>query len=285
MKLIAQVKLLPTPEQANALRKTLEVSNTACNHISNQAWEYRTFRQFPLHKLTYRKVREMFQLSAQVVVRCISKVADAYKIDRKTKRTFKPHGAIAFDNRILSYILEQKEISIWTVDGRQRIPFTCGKRQTELLKKRSKKEQRFARQENHRISKELVQRAKDTRRGIALEDLQGIRERVTVRRSQRRKHHSWSFYDLRQKIVYKAERAGIPVLFVNPKNTSRTCPSCGCIDKTNRKSQSLFSCVKCEFSGFADAIAAENIRGFAVNQAHVSNRSGSGTRPRPLAAG
>lgn len=134
MKLTAQVKLLPSPEQGRALRKTLEVANAACNFMSHQAWEHKTLRQFPLHKLTYRDVRDRFALTAQVVVRCISKVADAYKIDRKTKRTFKPHGAIAFDNRILSCHLERKEVSIWTVDGRQRILFLAGKRQLELLR-------------------------------------------------------------------------------------------------------------------------------------------------------
>lgn len=101
--------------------------------MSHQAWEHKIFRQFSLHKLTYRDVRDRFALAAQVVFRCISKVADAYKMDRKTKRRFKPHGAIGFDNRILSYQLERKEVSIWTVDGRQRIPFSAGKRQLELL--------------------------------------------------------------------------------------------------------------------------------------------------------
>ncbi|MBK7452987.1 MAG: hypothetical protein IPJ46_04490 [Anaerolineales bacterium] len=105
MKLIAQIKLLPAPEQAQALRKTLEVANAACNYISQQAWDNQTFKQFPIHKLTYYAVKEMFGLTAQVAVRCISKVADAYKLDRKVKRTFKPHGAIAFDDRILTYKL------------------------------------------------------------------------------------------------------------------------------------------------------------------------------------
>jgi predicted transposase len=132
MKLTAQIKLLPSPEQANALRKTLAVANTACNYISQQAWENQTFRQFPHHKL-YRDTRDLLQLSAQVVVRCISKVADAYKLDRQTQRRFKPHGAIAFDNRILSYNLGRQEVSLWTVDGRQRIPFSAGARQRELL--------------------------------------------------------------------------------------------------------------------------------------------------------
>jgi len=133
MKLIAQIKLLPTPEQAQALRQTLEVANTACNYISNQAWDNQTFRQFSLHRLTYYAVKEMFQLAAQMVVRCVSKVADAYKLDHKEKRAFKPYGAIAFDNRILTWHLENKFVSIWTVAGRASIPFTCGKRQAELL--------------------------------------------------------------------------------------------------------------------------------------------------------
>ena len=134
MKLIAQIKLLPTPEQAQALRKTLEVANAACNYISDQAWESQTFRQFPLHKLTYYSVKEIFDLTAQMVVRAISKVADAYRLDRKVKRTFKPHGAIAFDNRILTYKLDRLELNIWTVAGRQKMSFACGQRQLELLK-------------------------------------------------------------------------------------------------------------------------------------------------------
>jgi IS605 OrfB family transposase len=66
-------------------------------------------------------------------VRCIAKVADAYKLDRKTQRTFQPHGAVPYDDRILSYNLKGSEISIWTLDGRQAIPFVCGERQRELL--------------------------------------------------------------------------------------------------------------------------------------------------------
>ncbi|MBK8420938.1 helix-turn-helix domain-containing protein [Candidatus Villigracilis saccharophilus] len=89
MKLTAQIKLLPTPEQAQALRKTLEVANAACNHISEQAGS-QTFKQFPIHNLL--SCQGNVWLDRQVV-RCISKVADAYKLDRKVKRTFKPHGA------------------------------------------------------------------------------------------------------------------------------------------------------------------------------------------------
>lgn len=349
MKLIAQIKLLPSPEQHNALRKTLEVANSACNYISTQAWDSKTFRQFPIHNLTYYDVKEMFQLTAQMVVRCVSKVADAYKLDKKTKRTFKPHGAIAFDNRILTYKLDRMELNIWTVDGRQKMSFVCGKRQLELLKgqhgesdlclvkgvfylmvvcevetpkpidvegilgidmgianiavssdgkefqgksmkgvryrhrqlrqklqakgtkssrrllkKLSGKERRFATWVNHNISKQIVEIAKDTNRSIAIEDLGGIRARVTARRSQRATLHSWSFFQLRTFLEYKSELAGVSIVAVDPRNTSRTCPECGHIAKANRKSQSVFLCVNCGYSQNADYVASVNIRRRAV---------------------
>jgi putative transposase len=106
MKLTAAIQLLPTPQQADALRRTLETANAACNYISQLAWESQTFRQFPLHRLSYQSVRETFHLAAQLAVRCIAKVAHAYKLDRKRQRTFQPHGAVPYDDRILSYNLK-----------------------------------------------------------------------------------------------------------------------------------------------------------------------------------
>jgi IS605 OrfB family transposase len=366
MKLVAKVKLLHDPNQAAILRETMITANRVCNYISDQAWEHKTFRQFPLHKLTYHDVRKKFPLTAQVVVRCISKVADAYKRDTRTRRVFRLLGAITYDNRILSYHLETSEVSIWTVAGRLRIPFACGERQRELLKgqrgesdlvcindqfylfatcdveepepanvedvlgvdlgivnlasdsdgenfsgdmvernrrkyehrrrnlqrkgtksakrklkKLSGRQARFQTYVNHVISKRLVQKAQGTGRAIALEDLKGIRDRVTVRRKQRSKHSNWSFFQLRNFIEYKAKRAGVPVILVDPKNTSRTCPVCGCIDKNNRKTQAFFSCVSCGYSAPADTVAARNIRARAVvNLPMVSNLTGSGTSCR-----
>ena len=77
MKLTAQLKLQTTPEQSDVLRRTMELANAACHYIGERAWETETFRQFELHKLCYRAVREQFGLGAQAAVRCISKVADA----------------------------------------------------------------------------------------------------------------------------------------------------------------------------------------------------------------
>jgi transposase len=88
--------------------------------------------------------------------------------------------------------------------------------------------------------------------------------------------HSWSFHDLRSKIAYKGQRYGVPVVAVDPRNTSRTCPVCGCIDKRNRPSQALFSCVQCGFSAHADYIAAVNIGSrAAVNRPYAGSDLGS----------
>ncbi len=154
---------------------------------------------------------------------------------------------------------------------RAKLQSNGSKASKRLLKKRSKKERRFATNVNHTISKRVVEKAKGTGRGIALEDLGGIRDRITVRHSLRRQQHSWAFGQLRSFIEYKARLAGVLVKLVDPRNTSRTCPVCGCIDKRNRPSQSLFSCVSCGFSAPADTVAAGNIsRRVAVNQPNFS---------------
>ncbi len=142
------------------------------------------------------------------------------------------------------------------------------------MKKRRRKESRFATDVNHRIAKQLVAKAQGTRRGIALEDLTGIRDRITVHKAQQRRQHSWAFYQLRTYIEYKARLAGVLVVLVDPRNTSRTCPQWGWIDKRNRPNQTSFRCIGCGFAGPADTIAAGNIaRRAVVNQPDAGSRS------------
>jgi len=357
MKLTARIKLLPSPEQGDALKQALERANAACNAISEQAWASQIFKQFPLHKLAYYDVRERFGLSAQMAVRAISRVADAYKAGRDGQRGFSQHAAFPYDDRILSYNLDRQTISIWTLDGRMTIPYVAGRRDLELLQSRrgesdlcyvrgkwyllatcdvetpepidvegylgvdlgvaniavdsdgafhsgghvrglrrrhnrirarlqskgtkstrrrlkalSGRERRFATDVNHCISKQLVNKAERTGRGLALESLSGIRGRIRARKSQRRELHSWSFYQLRQFVAYKAELSGVPLVLVDPRNTSRTCPACGTIDKANRRNQDSFLCVACGFAGRADHVAAVNIsRRAVVNRPNVSD--------------
>jgi IS605 OrfB family transposase len=133
-----------------------------------------------------------------------------------------------------------------------------------LLVKRRRKEQRRATHINHCIAKELVAVAKGTGRGIALEDLQGIRDRITVRRERRAEHAGWAFSQLRLFIEYKCADAGIPCVPVDARDSSRTCPGCGCVDKRNRPSQAVFHCVQCDLAGHADVLAAREIARRAI---------------------
>jgi IS605 OrfB family transposase len=97
--------------------------------------------------------------------------------------------------------------------------------------------------------------------GIALEDLKGIRSRTekTVRRKQRSRLSNWSFAHLRHCLSYKAKLAGVPLVTVDPRNTSRTCFMCGHCQKGNRTSQERFSCLACGHTDNADHNAALNI--------------------------
>jgi IS605 OrfB family transposase len=117
--------------------------------------------------------------------------------------------------------------------------------------------------------------------GIALENLQGIRDRIKARRRQRAQLHNWAFDQLRQFIAYKAARAGVPVVFVDPANTSRTCPACGHVHKLNRRSQAEFSCRRCGHAGPADVIAARNIRAWARGDAPTVASARAATNPFP----
>jgi IS605 OrfB family transposase len=338
-----QLKLLPTPEQADAMLRTMERFNAACDALAGVAFSNQCANKVELQKIAYYDIRRDFGLGAQMTVRAIAKVVEAYKRDKAIQPTFRPHGAIVYDQRILSWKGADR-VSILTNDGRQIMPWVCGAYQAallerargqadliyrdgmfflyvtinvgdvpegdpttylgvdlgqrniaadsdgetfcgahnanlrarharlrrklqrkgtksakRLLKRRRLKETSFAANVNHRISKVIVRKAKDTGRGIGLEDLTHIRERTTVRKGQRRAHHSWAFAKLRRFVTYKAALNGVPLICVDPRNTSRTCPECGCIDKRNRPTRDRFTCIDCGHSAAADTTAAINI--------------------------
>lgn len=138
---------------------------------------------------------------------------------------------------------------------------SCGSKSAKRhLKRIRQKESRYQRWVNHNISRHIVNKALVEQRAIALENLQGIRERVSVRKTQRYERFSWAFAQLRAFIAYKCEAAGIPLIIVDPRNTSRTCLACGHCAKENRRSQSEFLCVECGFQANADYVGSQNIR-------------------------
>jgi IS605 OrfB family transposase len=142
------------------------------------------------------------------------------------------------------------------------------------LKERSRKEVRHVKNTNHVIAKTIVTEAERTSAGISLEELKGIRQRVRLRKPQRVALHSWSFAQLAAFIVYKAKRAGVPLVFVDPAYTSQTCAECGHVDKRNRVDQGLFICRGCGVVAHADRNASHNIatRGESVWKAGRASR-------------
>ncbi|MFF4606249.1 RNA-guided endonuclease InsQ/TnpB family protein [Streptomyces sp. NPDC001339] len=142
---------------------------------------------------------------------------------------------------------------------RQKLQKKGTKSAKRLLKKRSRKEARHVKNTNHIVSKTIVTEAERTGRGICLEELKGIRNRVRLRKPQRVALHSWSFAQLGDFIVYKAKRAGVPLVFVNAAYTSQMCCECQHIDKCNRVDQGLFTCRGCGVVAHADRNASHNL--------------------------
>lgn len=161
------------------------------------------------------------------------------------------------------------------------------------LRQLAKKESRFQKDINHQISKNLVRKAKTERKALALEDLSHIRTRTDNgwRRSQRRLRTSWAFRQLRTFIAYKAAQAGVVVVAVDPRNTSRTCAVCGHCEKANRVDQAHFHCRNplCGHTAAADTNAAVNIAYRAGCQpaycAVPPSGGGASTSPGALALG
>ena len=364
MKQTMLLKLAPSPEQHTALLETMHAFNAGANYVAEVAFAEQMANKVELQKLVYGELRTTYKLPSQLAIRCISKTSEAYKRDKSIKPTFRPEGAIIYDERVMSF-KGLNIVSLLTLQGRVLIAFRIGdyqqsrldsiKGQADLLyrqgtwylavtldvpeptadeplgtlgvdlgilnlatdstgesfsgaqvehvrkrhaalrqrlqkrgtksakrhlKKLSGKEARFRKNTNHVISKRIVQKVKATGQGIAIEDLRHIRTRTEarLRKSQRSRHSSWAFAQLRELLSYKAALAGVPLHTVDPSYTSRTCsvPSCGHCEKANRKSQAEFVCRKCGHMMNADHNAAINISRAAVKRPIVSPGSRSG---------
>lgn len=126
------------------------------------------------------------------------------------------------------------------------------------IKKSKDKESRWMKDQNHKISRQIVNHALVNGVGvIRMEDLTDIRNRAKSKKEAGRNLHSWAFYQLKEFIKYKAEMAGIRFELVNPKYTSQTC-KCGHREKANRKGL-LFKCRQCGYTCHADLNGAINI--------------------------
>ena len=155
------------------------------------------------------------------------------------------------------------------------------------LKRISGKESRRMKNENHKISKIIIQEA--TQYGascIILEDLTNIRERIRAKKRERTRLHKWSFDQLQQQIEYKAVQAGFGVIYVNPAYSSKLCLDCDALGIRykntftchcgNRQHSDLYACEKlCRFARSADLVRA------VVNRPMVAGEKSSSYKLRP----
>jgi IS605 OrfB family transposase len=133
MKIVVNIKLLPDTSQHGILKETLERTNAACNYLSEVGWNAKVLRQYDLHKLAYKDTKNKFGIVSDMVVRCIAKVADAYKLDKKTKRVFRKHSAHPYNHHILNFSKKTDVVSISTTAGRLKIPFVMGEYQRKFF--------------------------------------------------------------------------------------------------------------------------------------------------------
>ena len=174
---------------------------------------------------------------------------------------------MAFNNSLHRYRIQGGEIEHFRkqVEGRKNQLLEQGKycgdgrvghgiiTRIKPIDKMQNKVANFRDTTNHKYSRYVIDMAIRHNCGtIQMEDLTDInKDNVFLK--------NWSYYDLQQKIKYKAEEKGIEVKLISPKYTSQRCSKCGHIHKDNRPNQETFKCVKCGFTVNADYNAARNI--------------------------
>ncbi|MDK2990545.1 MAG: putative transposase [Methanoculleus sp.] len=141
MQSVTKLRVFASPEERRMLFATMERYNAACNAVSPVAFSERQFSNIGLQKRLYRHIRETFGLSAQMAQLAIRKVAGSYRSTKEaikeqnkvlaalgkppkslTELSFREHGAICYDARVLS--IGWNRVSIWTLDGRIKLRYS-----------------------------------------------------------------------------------------------------------------------------------------------------------------
>lgn len=146
------------------------------------------------------------------------------------------------------------------------------------MKATGQRENRWMQDVNHCVSKALVE-SNPEHTLFVLEDLSDVRNATErVRTKDRYVAVSWPFYDLEQKLIYKAKQNQSAVIKVSPKYTSQCCPKCGHIEQANRnKKLHLFTCKNCGYKSNDDRIGAMNLYRMGINYLEDSQVPGTVT--------
>lgn len=135
---------------------------------------------------------------------------------------------------------------------------TCSAKRT--LKRLKRRENRFAEDYIHCVSKAIVQEALDHNVDtIVFEQLDCIRDRMrSANKRTKRQMHTWAFRKLQEFVTYKAAEVGIRVDHQDARYTSQKCSRCGHTQRSNRNGHE-FQCESCGYSLNADLNAAKNV--------------------------
>src|SRR5262247_790199 len=130
VKLILQTQLLPDRDQARKLSATMRAFNTAADWLAGEAFRLKTPNKVELQQLYYNRLRDDFGISAQMAIRCIAQVCEAYKRDKSIRPRFKKYASIPYDQRLMSFKGVDR-VSLLTLEGRTIVPVIMGKYQAE----------------------------------------------------------------------------------------------------------------------------------------------------------
>lgn len=130
---------------------------------------------------------------------------------------------------------------------------------------------------NHQSSAMLVKFAAENGVGtIVMENLGGIRDKLNYRETEKQDSikkallNNWAFFDLQQKITYKAKQLNIQVVKIDPQFTSIQCSNCGNGAYGNRFLDK-FECRHCGHTAHADYNAALNIAKRFADKTWITN--------------
>src|SRR5262249_19722309 len=103
VKLTLQTQLLPDEDQARKLSATMQTFNAAADWLAGEAFRLKTTNKVELQQLYYNQLRDDFGISAQMVIRCIAQVCEAYSRDKSIRPRFKKYASIPYDQRLMAF--------------------------------------------------------------------------------------------------------------------------------------------------------------------------------------
>ena len=199
-----------------------------------------------------------------VPVSNLSEVCNVVGIDRGINFLIATYDSKHKSNFVSGKGIKQKRANYSKLRKELQIRKTPSSRRR--IKAIGQRENRWMQDINHQVSKALVgNNPKHTL--FVLEDLTGVRNATErIRTKDRYVSVSWSFYDLEQKLIYKAKQNESAVIKVDPTYTSQCCPKCGHTEKANRnKKKHLFTCKNCGYQSNDDRIGAMNLYRMGIN--------------------